>query len=580
MFGTYQSYVITWGIFAAAVLILLQRFLKKQLDISQYIYMRDLFLMGTWVLLTIWLGSQQTRFLVGIAVLAALVGLAQTLWGSRLLVLSYLGIGLISGLFGPVIEHVSFVNGDYIFFSKAASILATALWFAIFPLILQLLDAVPSLVGHLLGVCFSLMLMTVSLSSQSLNDAFFMSFTGLIMLVAFWSRYGNPHRNAFYSMCAFWGTLVAGTSILGVGKRVAFSALFFIPIGLFAIPLITASVSMMNIIQDRDYYYRRLIASGFDHLASVRLITALCALIGMGVGAWQFNNIMAASVFIVVAATVVLLTIIPLAFQADRKPIRIQGEKPVLWGIPIDNVSISYALSRVTGEINRFEAEDDPNKDTGCSMIATVNALAMEEALNDKKYHSILKDTLLTLSDGVGIKVGLSMLGTPIQERVTGIDFTYSLCRLASMNGWPVYFLGAEGDISAKAAKILAEKYPGLIIAGARNGYFDFYDEKIPEEIMQSGTKILFVAMGIPRQEKWIKHHSNILSKCIAVGLGGSFDVISGRLKRAPLWMQKCGLEWFYRLIQEPWRWRRMLGLPIFVFRIIFSKFGLYRYKE
>jgi N-acetylglucosaminyldiphosphoundecaprenol N-acetyl-beta-D-mannosaminyltransferase len=213
-------------------------------------------------------------------------------------------------------------------------------------------------------------------------------------------------------------------------------------------------------------------------------------------------------------------------------------------------------------------------------MIATVNALAMEEAIRDKKYHRILKDTLLTLSDGAGIKLGLSLLGTPVQERVTGIDFTYSLCRLASMNGWPVYFLGAEGDISARTANILADKYPGLIIAGARNGYFDFKDEKIPSEIMRSGTKILFVAMGIPRQEKWIKYHSGILNKCIAVGLGGSFDVISGKLKRAPLWMQKCGLEWFYRLIQEPWRWRRMLGLPIFVFRIILSKFGMYRYKE
>ena len=579
MFQTYQSYVIIWGIFAAIVMILLQRMLKKQLDASQYIYMRDLFLMGTWVLLTIWLGSPQTRFLVGIAVLAALVGLAQTLWASHLWFLSYLGIGLISALFGPAIKFVSFVNGEYLYFSISASIMMTALWFSIFPLVLQLLDTVPSLVGHLLGVCFSLMLMAVSLSSQRLNDAFFMSFTGLIMLAAFWSRYGNPHRNAFYSMSAFWGTIVAGTSILGVGKGIAFSALFFIPAGLFAIPMITASVKLVNLNQDGDYYYHKLIISGFDHLTSVRLITALCALIGIGVGAWQFNNILAASAFIAVAAAVILLTIVPLVFHADRKHSRIQGEKPVLWGIPIDNVSISYALSRVTGEINRFETEDDSGKNAECSMIATVNALAIEHAIKDKKYHSILKDTLLTLSDGAGIKLGLSLLGTPVQERVTGIDFAYSLCRLASMNGWPVYLLGAEENVSAIAANILAEKYPGLIIAGTRNGYFDFNDERIPREIMRCRTKILFVAMGIPRQEKWIKYHSGILRKCIAVGLGGSFDVISGKLKRAPMWMQKSGLEWFYRLTQEPWRWRRMLGLPVFVVRIFFTKFRLYSYK-
>ncbi|MCL2767968.1 MAG: WecB/TagA/CpsF family glycosyltransferase [Synergistaceae bacterium] len=580
MFQTYQSYVIIWGIFAAIVLFFLQRMLKKQLDTSQYIYMRDLLLMGTWMLLTIWLGSPQTRFLVGIAVLAALIGLAQNLWGNRLWALSYLGVGLISALFGPSIKFVSFVNGEYLYFSTSASIIATALWFFMFPFILQLLDVVPSLTGHLLGVCFSLMLMAVYLSTQRLNDAFFMTFTGLIMLVAFWSRYGNPYRNAGHSMCAFWGVLVAGSSILGVGKGIAFGALFFLPMGLFALPMLEASIKLINSRQERDYYYRKLIASGFDHIASVRLITVLCALIGMGVGAWQLDNILAASVFIAVAVIVVLLTIIPLMLRADKSSSRIQSEKPVLWGVPIDNVSINYALSRVTGELHRMEREEDSHKNAGCQMIATVNALAIEAALKDKEYHSILKDTLLTLSDGTGLKWGLSLLGTPVQERVTGIDFAYYLCRLASMNGWPVYFLGAEGNVSKMAANALTEKYPDLIITGARNGYFDFDDEGVPREIVRKGTKILFVAMGIPRQEKWIKRHSDILCKCIAVGLGGSFDVISGKLKRAPLWMQKCGLEWFYRLIQEPWRWRRMLGLPVFVFRILLSKFGLYSYKE
>ena len=577
MFQTYQSYVVIWGIFAAVVLFILQRMLKKQLDTSQYIYMRDLLLMGTWMLLTIWLGSPQTRFLVGIAVLAALIGLAQNLWGNHLWNLSYLGIGIISALFGPAIQFVSFVDGEYLYFSTTASIIVTALWFSMFPIILQLIDVVPSLTGHLLGVCFSLMLMAMSLSSQNLNDAFFMSFTGLIMLAAFWSRYGSSYRNAGHSMCAFWGTLVAGSSILGVGKGIAFGALFFLPMGLFALPMIEASIKLVKSNQERDYYYRKLIASGFDHIASVRLITALCALIGMGVGAWQLDNILAASVFIAVAAVVVLLTIIPLIFRAQKRSSRIQSEKPVLWGVPIDNVSLSYALSRVTGEINRMDGEFQKN--TGYRMVATVNALAIEEALKDKEYHNILKDTLLTLSDGTGLKWGLSLLGIHIQERVTGIDFAYYLCRLASMNGWPVYFIGAKGNISKMAANVLAEKYPGLIIAGARNGYFNPDDEGIPREIMLKGTKILFVAMGIPRQEKWIKRHANILDKCIAVGLGGSFDVISGKLKRAPSWMQKCGLEWFYRLMQEPWRWKRTLGLPIFAFRILLSRFGLYHYK-
>lgn len=571
LFQTYESFVLLWGVFAGVAVILLQRVLKKQVEASQYSYLRDLLLMGAWILLTIWLGSPQTRFLVGASIFAALVGFAQEFWQNVLWNVCFLLIGLASAVFGPSIQFISFVDGGYIYLTTAATIIATALWFFLFPTILRLLDALPGLVGHLLGVCFSLMLMAVALSSQSLGDAFFMSFTGLILLVGFWSRYVHAHRNVGRAMCAFWGTLVAGTSILGVGKGIAFSALLFVPLGLFALPMVEASYNFLKPSATRDYY-RKLIDSGLDHLVAVRLMTILCALVGMGVGAWQLENSTVAWVLISLAVLLAFFSLFPLLRSRDAS--LIPDKKPVLWGVPIDNVSLNFALSRVKGEIQNLESR------TECGIIATVNALTLEEAVADDEYHDILQDTILTLADGTGLLWGLRILGNTVQERVAGIDFAEHLCRMASVNGWGAYFIGADNGIAEMAARRLARKYPGLIISGACDGYCNFDDVGVPNAIAASGAKIVFVAMGVPRQEKWLRHHRHILKNCIAVGLGGSFDVISGKLRRAPVWMQKCGLEWMFRLLQQPSRWRRMLGLPVFVTRVFFTKIGLYRYKR
>lgn len=571
MFETYESYVLFWGVFAGIAALLLQRVLKKQVDPSQYAYLRDLLLMGAWILLTIWLGSPQTRFLVGVAVFAAIIGFAREFWPNPMWSLCFLGIGLLSSVFGPAIRFVNFVDGQYIFFTTGAAVIATCTWFFVFPVVLGLLDAVPGLVGHLLGVCFSLMLIAVSLSSQTLGDAFFMSFTGLILLAAFWSRYGHAHRIAGSAMCALWGTLVAGTSIIGVGKGIAFSALLFVPLGLFAVPLIEASLSILTLSSSRDHYYRKLINSGFDHLAAVRLITLLCALVGMGVGAWQLENSWLAWGLITLAVFVVLFSIAPLLRRGEKTSL-IPDKKPVMWGVPIDNVSLNYALSRVKGEIR--------NPRTECGIVATVNALALEEAVVDHDYHDILQNTALTLADGTGLLWALRMLGNTVQERVAGIDFAEHLCRMASVNGWGVYFIGAENDIAERAARQLARKYPGLIISGTHHGFFDFRDEAVPRAIAASGAKIVFAAIGLPRQEKWLKYHGRLLKNCVGVGLGGSFDVISGKFRRAPVWMQRCGLEWLFRLGQQPSRWRRMLGLPVFVIRVFFTKLGFYRYRR
>ena len=125
--------------------------------------------------------------------------------------------------------------------------------------------------------------------------------------------------------------------------------------------------------------------------------------------------------------------------------------------------------------------------------------------------------------------------------------------------------------------EILSGEFPGLIVAGARDGYFDIRDESIPEEIAKSGAKILLVAMGQPRQEKWVYRHRERLGGILCVGVGGAFDVFSGNLMRAPLWVQKIGFEWLYRMLQEPGRWKNNLRLITFMLRIFAARLGLYR---
>ena len=215
----------------------------------------------------------------------------------------------------------------------------------------------------------------------------------------------------------------------------------------------------------------------------------------------------------------------------------------------------------------------------GTMLISTVNALGMDEAVRDSFYHRVLQHSVMVLSDGVGLLWGLRFLGMPIQERVTGIDFAEQLCRMAAVEGWPVYFLGSRGKTAQACARVLAKRYPGLIIAGARDGYFSMDDPTIAETVARSGAKILFVAMGIPRQEKWVARYARQLNNILAVGVGGAFDVLSGHLKRAPTLMQKLGFEWLFRLFQEPYRWKKDLRLLSFVIRVLVTRLGFYVWK-
>ena len=217
-----------------------------------------------------------------------------------------------------------------------------------------------------------------------------------------------------------------------------------------------------------DWLYCCMIAQGFEHPEAVRFIAGLCALVSIVAALLQSPATSVAWAWWLGAGLCALGVMLPQLLRHRARSPKNQ-EKPCLWGIRIDNVSMNYAVSRARGLIL------NPGKE-GARLVATVNALGMEEAVRDPDYHAVLRGSPMVLADGVGLLWGMRFLGMTLQERVTGIDFAEQLCRVAAVEGWPVYFLGARGDTAEVCARALAERCPGLIVAGARDGYFDVGD--------------------------------------------------------------------------------------------------------
>src|SRR5262249_48221247 len=190
----------------------------------------------------------------------------------------------------------------------------------------------------------------------------------------------------------------------------------------------------------------------------------------------------------------------------------------------------------------------------------------------DDALKQVLIDADVVTADGMSVVWASRVLGQPVKQRVTGIDLFAHLVETAAARGLSVYFLGAREESVRRVVEFFANKYPTLRIAGHQNGYFELSQSRsVCEAIRQSGADLLFVAMGSPRQERWIA--SNIASTGVrfAMGVGGSFDHVSGLARRAPLWMQRSGLEWLYRLGSEPRRlWRGyLIGNSAFIWLIV-----------
>ncbi len=232
-------------------------------------------------------------------------------------------------------------------------------------------------------------------------------------------------------------------------------------------------------------------------------------------------------------------------------------------GVSIDSITMDTALKKILG----FQKEERLHT------VFTPNAEILMAAQNDTGLKDILNSADLTVADGMGVVVAARILGLELPQKISGIDLTMHLLPAACTMNIPVYLLGGMPGVSEDAARNLKKEFPGLDVRGCFHGYFDAQEEtEVINRINNSGAAILLVGLGAPRQEKWIYKNSSLLDVRVCIGIGGSLDVFSGRKKLAPEIIRKSGLEWFYRLCLEPWRYKRMSVLPVFAAKVIYER--------
>ncbi len=221
-------------------------------------------------------------------------------------------------------------------------------------------------------------------------------------------------------------------------------------------------------------------------------------------------------------------------------------------------------------------ADNSPPPETHCGVVrqvCTVNPEFIIEARRRPAFSRTLAAADLCTPDGVGVLWAARRAGVRLDERVTGSDAIYRLCERAAVQGWRVFFLGAAAGVAERAAAELARRYPGLRVAGTFAGSPADADwRQIRQRLAAARADLLFVAYGHPRQDLWIYQHRRELPVAVAMGVGGAFDFVAGITPRAPLWMQRLGLEWLFRLVRQPWRWRRMKTLPRFVLLVLLER--------
>jgi len=238
-----------------------------------------------------------------------------------------------------------------------------------------------------------------------------------------------------------------------------------------------------------------------------------------------------------------------------------KAETVTLFGVEVSKMGMKETVAYLAESVRRRRP----------THVVTANPIMFMTGFEDNSFLEMLKNADLVVPDGAGLVWAASRLGKPVKERVPGIDLVQELFRIGDREGWEVYLLGASEEVIQAARSKIEEQFPGLRIVGCRNGYFGSEeDEAVVRSIAEVSPDLLLVGRSTYTQDPWIAKHYDRLGASVMIGVGGSFDVMSGRLKRAPKWMQSMKLEWLYRLMLEPTRWRRMLVLPKFVLRVLF----------
>lgn len=229
-------------------------------------------------------------------------------------------------------------------------------------------------------------------------------------------------------------------------------------------------------------------------------------------------------------------------------------------GVPVDRIALCEALARVAQMVASGEG----------GLVVTANPEMVMAARRDLELREALSRASLVVADGIGVVWAAARLGRPIPGRVAGIELLSALLERAEEDAWPVYFLGARPGVVERAVQAIRARFPGLAVAGWRDGYFPLDSARdVAERVRETGARLLVLAMGVPREQVFWLRARRELAGIAVLGVGGSLDVWAGARRRAPRWMRRLNLEWLFRLVSEPRRLRRQLALPAFAFAVL-----------
>jgi N-acetylglucosaminyldiphosphoundecaprenol N-acetyl-beta-D-mannosaminyltransferase len=375
------------------------------------------------------------------------------------------------------------------------------------------------------------------------------------------------------------GFLVAQVSVVGVFKNLTFSVLLLLLLT-FGLPLLDVSFYCLRAAQrgqkvkwEQSHLrlHEALLQRGIApmkvsllYLAMAFFMT-LVGLLFIATGMWPLWVRVPLFLALVFFGIVVFFSLARVLMKPRADDDSMPGDIEA-FGMRISPVSMQQALDR----IETFIKEKKPRH------VVTSDANAILRVQEDHEYADIVRRAALITPDGYGVMWGARLLNLPIYERVTGVDMVTGICERAAKSGYSIYILGSEPGVAATAAANLQAKYPGLRVAGTHHGFWrrDGQEEgldaaqsdaRMAEQVGRAAPDVLFVAMGIPAQEKFIAAQMERMNVPVALGVGGSFDVYSGKYNRAPEHIQRLGLEWIYRVWIDPVRWRRMGYVPRFM---------------
>ena len=510
-------------------------------------------------------------------------------------------ISLIIIYFGVKIEFLrapSSSSGGYLYLSYL-SIPLTVIWLISITNSIGQADELGDITPYIVFIASLTFLVVSIIQRQGLILAEALS---LIMATISFIFIKYIPRGKFSSYYMSFGFMLAVIAIVGVSKSTAALTLL-IPLLILGVPIIDSSYSIVaNYASQesptiekyplfsggRSRLRQKLQSCGFSAKgANVTII---------GVSLYLSLSALVISIYQNFYLLLILTTFGWIAFELLKN--KVQSEELIigrdiltsrikLFQVGIDQVDNQETIQK----IEEFIVSKKPHQ------IVTPDTLAVLRARKNPEYHAILKSADLVTPDGAGILWAATTLNYPLPERVTGIDLIHNICQLSAKKGYSLYLLGSYPGVAGEAALNLTKKYPGIKIAGTHHGYFgcekfqnyedvkngnndkNKEEEEIIAEIKENRPDILLVGMGVHKQEKWINKNLNSLNIPVCMGVGGSFDVLSGRIPRAPLWMQRHGMEWVYRSIKQPNRAFRTLALFYFIWLVIVGKI-VYSLKE